>query len=187
MAKDRYQDFVEHPRYGRRPRKTGLEPRPEPSEHVFVHWHGGRISETAITADTSRQVPATVQVTHYFDCSRVCRGCERRFIFFAEEQRYWYEELRLPLEADAVRCVPCRRKVRELQVLNLRYQELCHSDLSEAEVYEMVEIGLVLVEEGLFQGKVLNKLKAMLRQLLKSSAYSERANALLSELHGPCC
>ena len=41
-------------------------------------------------------------MTHYFDAKRVCRKCERPFLFFAEEQKYWYEDLRFPLEADCL-------------------------------------------------------------------------------------
>ena len=51
----------------------------------------------------SRQSPAMVPVTHYYDVTRTCRDCDRPFIFFAQEQKHWYEQLGLPLEADCAR------------------------------------------------------------------------------------
>jgi hypothetical protein len=30
-------------------------------------------------------------------------------LLFAEEQKYWYEELKFPLEANCLDCVPCRK------------------------------------------------------------------------------
>ena len=99
--RDDYSKFVDHPRYGHQPRVTGLNPDTNYAD-VFLHWHSGkeyRIPNTAIPADLSRQAKATVPVTHYFDVRRQCRDCGRPFIFFAEEQKYWYEELKFKLDA----------------------------------------------------------------------------------------
>src|SRR5690554_738010 len=101
-----YDSYVEHPRYGRKPRITGLNPVND-YRRVFLHWHSGddcRIPNTAVEADLSRQSPAAVPVTHYFDVKRACRDCGRPFIFYALEQKHWYEELGFCLEADCVRC-----------------------------------------------------------------------------------
>ena len=103
---DRYSEFVDHPRYGRRPNITGLNPNPM-ADDVRLHWNATthdevvaqfesvtgkrwpygdpgsyfdltkRISNTAITADLTQQTPATVSVTHYFDLERRCRDCRR--------------------------------------------------------------------------------------------------------------
>jgi hypothetical protein len=51
------------------------------------------MASTAVAADVSRQIFTTMPVTHYFDVKRVCRGCQRPFLFFADEQKHWYEEL----------------------------------------------------------------------------------------------
>ena len=98
-----YDQFVDHPRFGRRPRVTGLNPGRHDAG-VHLHWNAlsdeelaadwkrafgtpwidgdlrrspGRIPNTAIAADLGRQTPATCRVTHYFDVQRVCRGCLR--------------------------------------------------------------------------------------------------------------
>ena len=74
---DEYAGYLEHPRYGRGPRITGLNPSDQPyKERVFLHWHsqeGARIPNTAVEADIEKQAPATTHVTHYFDSKRICR------------------------------------------------------------------------------------------------------------------
>ena len=117
MARTDYSDYVDHPRFGRGPRITGLNP-DALDTNVHLHWnattvaeiasryealmgkkwpHGDlaayardikRIPNTAVVADLGRQKITAVGVTHYFDLDRVCRDCRRRFIFFAEEQKH---------------------------------------------------------------------------------------------------
>lgn len=170
-----HEEYVEHPRYGRTPRLTGLHVEACPSDPcVFLHWHQGRIPNTALPAETSKQLPATVQVTHYFDLTRTCRRCHRPFIFFAQEQKYWYEELRMPLEVDALHCVPCRRQLREVLSLRQRYEELYHAQRTVSQTYEMAEAAAVLLEEGVFGSKVADKLRGLLRQLPRSEVTSDR-------------
>ncbi len=174
MGEERYADHV---RYGRVPRLTGLDPQPQ-DEGVFLHWHQGRVPQTAIKADLERQSPATVPVTHYFDLKRECRHCGRPFLFFAEEQRHWYEELGLPLEADAVHCQPCRKSLRELVGLRKDYDRLAGRERSPEQSLEMVGIALRLMDEGQLPRSVVPKLKGVLNQL----PASERQREMLSRL-----
>lgn len=167
---DDYSGYVEHPRYGRGPRITGLNPSDQPwKESVFLHWHSGegiRIPNTAIVANTDKQLPATIPVTHYFDSKRVCRRCRAYFIFFAEEQRYWYEELRFPLDADMVECACCRKHERKLKEARQEYEDLMtREERGEEETLRLVENGLFLVEEGVFSSKVLSKFRGLLNAL----------------------
>ncbi len=88
--RDKYADFVEHPRYGRGPRHTGLNPQDNFTQGVYLGWHspeGQRIPETAVAADTTKQVSKPVAVSHYYDLKRKCRDCNRMFIFFADEKK----------------------------------------------------------------------------------------------------
>jgi hypothetical protein len=164
-----YEGFVEHPRYGKGPRLTGLDVAETLDGSICCHWHspvGVRIPHTAIVANTSRQRPATVPVTHYFDARRVCRKCGRAFLFFAEEQRFWYEELGFPLEADCVECVPCRKDERQVQVARRRYEALLGRSMrNPAETAELLECGVLLVESAVFSVKVIPKLRALLKTL----------------------
>jgi hypothetical protein len=189
-APSKYDAFVEHPRYGRGPRLTGLEPgRSDP--RVSVHWNATnpdeareiisrvlgwsppvtddgrrRIPETAIAADTSRQQRATVQVTHYYDVERRCRDCRKPFIFFAVEQKHWYEVLRFPLEADAVRCPACRKRNQTLGKARATYQRLHNlRSRSETDTVRLAEALLMLVENGVFGIRQTEHARALVRTL----------------------
>lgn len=164
-----FHDFVTHPRYGQRPRITGFNPANDfATGRVFLHWHspeGVRIPNTAIAADVSRQRPATVPVTHYFDAKRLCVDCRRPFIFFADEQKYWYEELGFPLESDCVRCVLCRKKQRGIELIRQRYEDLFHVDVRTSEQnLELAECALSLAEAGVFGLRQLERVRAILKR-----------------------
>lgn len=44
----------------------------------------------------------------YFDHSKVCRTCGQPFVFTADQQQRWYEEFKLPPNAEPVDCRSCR-------------------------------------------------------------------------------
>jgi len=202
-------DWVPHPRYGRGPRRTGLDPDPADPD-VHLHWNalsgeeiaaglkraglerlfptsllfaGRRIPGTAVAADLSRQVRATVPVTHYFDVPRTCRKCGRPFLFFAEEQKHWYETLKFPLEADAVRCVKCRAEERTLARARKRYERLANAPARTGpQDLQMVDDALTLVEEGIFGRRVLTRLRAVLKKQPRPSPEADRLRKRLSEI-----
>ena len=166
---EEFAHFAPHPRFGQRPRRTGLNPQTNFFSGVYLHWHSPedcRVSNTAITANTDKQRQPTVAVTHYYDVKRLCRDCKRPFLFFAVEQAYWYEELQLPLEADCVRCTDCRSNARELSSIRTEYESLVTQEaLSLEESVTLVQHGLRLVEEQIFGKKVLQRLAAQLNQI----------------------
>lgn len=180
---DEYADFVDHPRYGRRPHVTGLNPETVFGGDTFLHWHSpreSRIPNTAIPADLSRQAPATVPVTHYFDLKRQCRDCGRAFIFFAREQKHWYEDLGFPLESDCVRCVPCRKRQRGLARRRERYEELFHvQDKTLDQTLEMADCCLALIEAGTFPRRQLDTARMLLN---RAAAAAETSAARHEEL-----
>lgn len=189
-----YSAFVEHPRYGKGPRVTGLDVANTPDGLVYCHWHsppGVRVPNTAVAADVARQGPATVHVTHYFDAKRVCRNCGRAFLFFAEEQKYWYEDLRFPLEADCLECVPCRKDEQHLRAVRRTYDSLLgNPHRTPSEILELVEAGLLLVEANIFSPKLLPRLRGFLKPLLvdTETAHHKSAMVLMSKLdrvHSP--
>jgi hypothetical protein len=168
MMNRKYANYVEHPRFGRYPQITGLNPESDlTTGQPFLHWNAtDRIANTAIPADLSRQSPATVPVTHYFDVKRQCRDCDRPFIFFAQEQKHWYEDLGLPLEADCVRCVECRKHQRGIALKRERYEELFHvPERTPAEDLEMAECCLSLIEEGIFHRRQMQRIRELLKRI----------------------
>ena len=164
-----YREFVAHPRYGQGPRITGLNPENSYGGPTHLHWRstsGSRIPNTAIPADLSRQSPSPSSVTHYFDEKRVCRDCEKPFIFFAVEQRYWYEELGFVLDSDCVRCVVCRRKEQGIAATRERYEELFHvADRTTEQQLEMAGCCFSLVESGVFHKRKLQDVRAIVKRL----------------------
>ncbi|HYN43332.1 MAG TPA: zinc-ribbon domain-containing protein [Thermoanaerobaculia bacterium] len=67
----------------------------------------------AVRGDPRRQL-FCCEVPRYFyvDADRTCRDCGAPFVFSAREQKHWYETLGFRLDANAVRCLPCRRAFR---------------------------------------------------------------------------
>jgi hypothetical protein len=49
---------------------------------------------------------------YYEDIARRCIDCKLSFVFSAREQKYWYEVRNFLLDSTAIRCAPCRRRVR---------------------------------------------------------------------------
>jgi hypothetical protein len=188
-SSDEYSRFVEHPRFGKGPRVTGLDPVNSADGSVYCHWHSGpgiRVPNTAVVADVAKQRPATVHVTHYFDARRTCRTCRRPFLFFGEEQKFWYEELGLPLEADCLDCVLCRRHEQQLRAAHENYNALLAvTGRTEMETLVLVACAVLLVEADVFSAKVLPKLRGLLKPTLavpEGPSYSEAA-ALLSRIN----
>lgn len=184
-----YARFVEHPRYGKGPRLTGLDVADSLDGSVYCHWHsppGVRVPSTAVAADVSRQAKATLHVTHYFDAKRVCRKCERPFLFFAEEQKYWYEDLRFPLEADCLDCHPCRKDEQRLRAIRKKYDALLEeATRTPMDTLELVECGLLLVESAVFSAKLVPKLRGFLKPLMVDveGPYYTRAQAVMSAIN----
>lgn len=204
----KYAGFVDHPRYGRFPNYTGLNPDPF-SPDVRLQWHTWsrrefaarfqtpvgdvywsyrktkRIPNTAIAADLSRQTPATVSVTHYFDLERICCDCERPFIFFAEEQKHWYEELGFGLDSDCVRCVDCRKRQQGIARKRQRYEDLFHvPNRSDDENLEMADCCLSLIESETFSTRQTQRVRMLLKTVSTGAndAAKSRTNELLARV-----
>ena len=178
-SKPRYSNFVEHPRYGRGPRFTTLVPKGD----VYFGWHTeGRIPKTAVKADIDKQCPATMHVTHYFDLKRRCRDCDREFIFFAEEQKHWHEELQFGLDSDCVRCVPCRKSLQGVERTRQQYEEIFHvSQRTPDQSLLMAECALTLIEINVFSTKQNERVRMLLNQL-PSGFDSERVALIRQRL-----
>jgi len=192
---DDYSAFVEHPRFGRRPRFTGLNPSPF-DDAVKLHWNTStpeeiaaqwkavmgqeweylhlldrssrpsRIPNTAIAANLSLQTPATVPVTHYFDLERTCRDCRRPFIFFADEQKHWYEELGFGLESDCVRCVECRKKHQDIAHKRKLYESLFHvEDRTVEQSMQMADACLAMIEAGIFTVRQTQRVRCLMNSV----------------------
>lgn len=161
-----YSAFVEHPRYGRGPRFTGVWLREKPFRYRLYMADDGNIDGTAVEADLQRQSPSPVPVLYYVDLKRVCVDCQRPFIFFAEEQKHWYETLGFVLSANCIRCVDCRKRQQGLERQRQRYEELFHrQDRSVDETLDMADCCLAMIENGLFTHRQTERVRMLLNQI----------------------
>ena len=73
-----------------------------------------RMPPGAIKADLSKQAPHNSYgpPMWYADRKVMCKDCGQEFTWSAKAQQRWFEVLKMPIFAQAVRCVPCGRKVR---------------------------------------------------------------------------
>ena len=168
-SNESYDEYVEHPRFGRSPNYTGLNPETDFGGDTFIHWHSPkscRVANTAIEADLSKQTPATVPVSHYYDVKRKCRDCEKMFLFFAAEQKYWYEELGFGLDSDCVRCVWCRGKQNELSKLRKEYEDLrSNENRSKSETLKLAEYCMQLIEKKILSIKSAQRVRQLLNSI----------------------
>ena len=168
-----YADDVLHPRFGRGPRLTGLDPTEDLEAGRNFGWLSTadeRIPGTAIEADLSRQSPATVAVTHYFDRRRRCIDCKKHFIFYAAEQKYWYETLQFYIGADCIRCVSCRAATRLKDNTKLRYERLLQQQVKSPEDYLLLaKLGMDLFDLGLFGQRSVQKIQWYLNRICEQS------------------
>lgn len=164
-----YSNFVEHPRYGCGPRFTDIRPREKPLGYrLTTYVSDNPIGGTAVQADLERQSFSPVPVLYYFDLERECVECARPFIFFAEEQKYWYETLEFDLNADCVRCIDCRHQQHALQRQRRRYEELFHHDgRTVDENIEMAECSVALIENGIFHPRQTERIRMLLNFIAK--------------------
>lgn len=183
-----YNTFVIHPRYGWLPHFTGLNPKQDFVAGVCLHWHDSvdsRVPNTAVAADLTKQTPSTMPVTHYYDVVKTCRDCDRLFLFFALEQKYWYEELGFPLESGCGHCPDCRRRRQHVARQRRRFEELYHvADRSTDQNLEMAETCLTLIEQSVFHKRQVCRVRMLLNRVSAvERVVSTRHAAIVQRLH----
>lgn len=163
-------DYVDHPRFGRSPRFSGVVPREPGLGYRSCRYGAEGIPGTAVEADLERQSYSPVPVLYYFDTERRCESCSRLFLFFAEEQKHWYETLGFSLDAECMRCVECRKKQQGIERCRRRYEALFHTERTTAEDLEMAECSLDLIEAGLFDRRHTERVRMLIRSVESSGA-----------------
>ncbi len=156
-----YRHFVDNPRYGREPQWSSWTPPHEMAVHEVDK--ASRIPGTAIPVDPSLYQGRIIRRTpgYYLDCSCNCTSCKRPFIFFAAEQKYWFETLGFHADARAVRCAECRKIVKASQEVQSRYVELSHLEPRRPEQdLEWLELYCALpgIKSSALPEQVLNRL-----------------------------
>lgn len=142
--------YVDHPRYGSRPILSGE--RWTEGEIRRAFWAYGSVQffpETAITADITRQNYGYCPRRVYVDIARNCKTCSRPFLWFALEQKFWFEELGFFVDAQCHHCQGCRRSQHLLRARRKDYDALIAKvDKTRAEWGRLERLGTALWEAG---------------------------------------
>lgn len=111
--------------------------------------------EFKLTADPARQNYSTFSIPFYVDVLTKCRNCLRPFVFYAQEQKHWYEELGFHVSSGCpARCPECRRSRRRLHRQFQRYSELSHKDdLTDRELGTLVGDSMALYKAGILENE----------------------------------
>lgn len=142
-----------HPRYGSSPRPSGAKIPEDDLRRGYWRLSGETLfPETALIANIDNQNFSIYPRQYYVDVLRSCRTCHRPFIFFASEQRYWFETLRFYVDADCVYCPDCRRVSRTVQRRLRRYSDLfAKSEPTRKELMFLVDDGTYLLAQGVLK------------------------------------
>jgi hypothetical protein len=103
---------------------------------------------TAVRADISKQDYSVCPRFWYIDAAFRCARCGQTFVFSAEEQRFWYEELRFYIDSRAKHCQTCRRDLRELKSLRQEYDRAVAKDAEIDQKKRVLAILDALAEGG---------------------------------------
>lgn len=122
---------------------------------------GEGLERFGIVADTTRQDYQTGgPFFFYADFSRSCRECGEEFVYTAEAQRFWYEELGRPHDSVADRCAACRAVSRGRRQAQRRWGEALEGWRPEAPTVEagsaLASAALDLVETREGSAKILD-------------------------------
>jgi len=127
------------------------DPRKMP-KHLF--WGTLHINyPTAIRADIAKQDFSVCPRHWYIDAAFRCPRCNRTFVFSAEEQRFWYEELKFYVDSQATHCKECRKEMRQLKALKQEYDRDIVSALASSANVQQKE-DLISVVDALTEGGV---------------------------------
>jgi len=163
MKMNKYKSYLTHPRYGNSPMKNGYKYTLEEINKSFWRYSYVKVfPASAISADISKQNHSGFPREIYVDMEAICKRCHSKFLFFALEQKYWYEVLRFYVDADCTKCIECRKLERKIKEKALRYEELIKKkEKTKREIKDLKYVAYDLYELGYLKNK------SKLEQILK--------------------
>ena len=161
-------DIVPHPRHGAAPIASGfVVPEAEIRAGFWSYGDETMFPQSVLPGDPTRQNYTDHPRRYYVDMLRTCQDCQRPFLFFAREQKHWFETLRFYVDADCVRCTDCRRGARTAQRRLRRYSDLVAKDApSRKDLMWMVDDAIHLLKHGVL--KDLGAVGAVKNRALRS-------------------
>ncbi len=177
--------LVPHPRFRGKPPRPQLKLTEQEVRRSYWRYADAHIfPQTALRADLSVQRYAVFPRQYYVDMLKSCTDCSRAFIFYAREQRYWYETLGFYIDVDCVRCTECRRKQHAAKRHMERYSDLQARDsLSRKEMMHFVDHCIFLFQQGkLKKLSHLGRIKNAARQQIPEYAGTKTLELLLQSV-----
>ena len=146
---------------------------------------GTVLLETAVLANVERQQYFWSPRPVYVDLLKRCLACRRPFLFYANEQRFWYETLHFNTDVDCVKCVPCRKHDRRVKAATERYAVAVQAKrLDAAAMKTLVDDALYLLEQGLVRNLArLGAIKNRAQRELGAYAGTRRLALTLASAH----
>ena len=182
-------DLVAHPRERQMSRRThGRAAHMSAADIHAKTWylHGETvIAETAVFANVALQNCPLFPRAIYVDLLKQCDTCHRPFLFYANEQRFWFETLRIPVDADCVNCPPCRKRAHRVKGCLDRYAKTLHAPRLDAKAMKtFVDDTLFLLEEGLVRNlSRLGAIKNRAQRELAAYPGTQRLAQALARAH----
>lgn len=137
--------------------------------HFF--WKVRRDYASAQRADISKQNFSMVPRFWYIDCTVRCGDCDEEFVFSANEQRFWYEEMKFYVDSFPRRCITCRKKRRTNLELRKKYDASIEKALGHCTVTQKKEmVSLINELEGMapkLPKGILNHRAVLMGQIAK--------------------
>lgn len=139
---------------------------------------------TSLPANTKKQNFSVFPREIYLDVLKACRDCKRHFIFFAKEQRYWYEDLGFSIYSDCVRCPECRKSGRLLRRRFTRYsQRVNDANMDDKSFALLLSDAVFLWNHGILKDEQkLRRLRNLANNRIPNSPEATEINQLVWSL-----
>jgi hypothetical protein len=128
---------------------------------------------TAVRADVSKQNFSVCPRHWYVNAAFHCSRCGQSFVFKADEQKFWYEELKFWVDSIPRECSKCRKELRELKALQQEYdRDIASTARKNTSIDEKERLVAVIeaIEAGgvTLAAKAIENRRLLLSQIKKS-------------------
>ena len=149
-------DVVPHPRYGSVSLPSGV--RGISLETILSGYWGYKTEhvfpDSVLIANPDKQNYSIFPRQFYVDILKTCRSCARPFIFFAAQQKHWFETLGFFVDADCVHCSECRAQRTTTKRAVQHYSSLVQlAQPNSNELQQLVDATVWLLTQGALKNR----------------------------------
>ena len=147
----------------------------DPRKLGYRFWGARHVDySTAVRAEVSKQNYTVCPLYWYIDATFQCSRCSETFVFAADEQKFWYEELKFWIDSIPSKCAKCRKELRDLNDLQQEYDRDIAATLSKSASVDRKE-RLIAIVDAIEAGGVTLAAKAIEnRRILTSQIEKSR-------------